>query len=408
MAERLDTDILIAGGGIVGLTLAVALKKADAELGVTVADRAERGQGPKDGRASAIAAAAKRMLATLGVWQHVADQAQPINEMIVTDSRSEDAVRPVFLTFDGTLQDGEPFAHMVPNGAVVAALEAEADAAGVRFARPETVTGFEADQIRVAADLASGGAVKAALLVAADGGRSRLREFAGIGTTSWRYRQVGLVATIAHSRPHHGRAEEHFLPSGPFAVLPLTGNRSSLVWTERPAEAEALARSEAPQLNEEIRRRIGNHLGTISIEGGIQSFPLGLTIARSFAETRFCLVGDAAHAIHPLAGQGLNLGFRDVAALAETLIDARRLGLDIGAVDVLERYQRWRRFDTLEMGVLTDGLSRLFSNDNSVLRFARDIGLGIVDRLPKLKAAMIRQAAGEGGNVPRLLAGEAL
>ena len=225
---------------------------------------------------------------------------------------------------------------------------------------------------------------------------------------AWNYRQVGLVATITHSRPHNGQAEEHFLPSGPFAALPLTGNRSSLVWTEEPEAAADLARSAAPRLNEEIRLRLGNHFGEIQIEGGVQSVPLGLRIAREFVRPRLCLIGDAAHAIHPLAGQGLNLGFRDVAALAETLIDARRLGLDIGDSGVLERYQRWRRFDTIEMGMLTDGLSRLFSNDNSVLRFARDIGLGVVDRLPGLKAAMIRQAAGEGTDVPRLLAGEAL
>lgn len=406
MARAIDADILIAGGGIVGLTLGLALKKADPSLSVILVDRDVPGVAPRDKRASAIAAAARRMLETLGVWPVVADAAQPIREMIVTDSRASDVVRPVFLTFDGALEDGAPFAHMVPNGLLRQALEEAAETAGVRLLRPDGVERYRTEPSRSEVDLTSGGSLSASLLVAADGLRSRLRDQAGIRTMAWSYRQVGLVATIAHSRPHCGRAEEHFLPSGPFAVLPLQGNFSSLVWTEPAEAAKRLAESDAPTLNEEIRQRIGNHLGIITIEGRVQSFLLGLRIAREFVRPRFCLIGDAAHAIHPLAGQGLNLGFRDVAALAETLVDANRLGLDLGGSGVIERYQQWRRFDTMEMGVLTDGLSRLFSNDNSVLRFARDIGLGVVDRLPKLKAAMIRQAAGEGTGIPRLLAGE--
>ncbi len=402
-----SADVVIAGGGIVGLTLALALKRSDAGIDVAVVERAAR-SGADDGRASAIAAAAQEMLTALNVWGAVADTAQPIKEMIVTDSGATDVVRPVFLTFDGTRDDGRPFAHMVPNVVLTAALDEAAKTAGVRFIQPDSVSGFAVADGGVTAELASDTRVEAALLVAADGVRSRLRERAGIRTVGWDYPQTGLVATIAHERPHNGRAEEHFLPAGPFAVLPLRGNRSSLVWTERKAEADRLLKSDAPTLDAELVKRIGHRLGAVTIEGRLQGFPLGLRMARDFVKPRFCLIGDAAHVIHPLAGQGLNLGLRDAAALAETIVEARRLGLDIGAIDVLERYQAWRRFDTAEMATLTDALNRLFSNDNAALRFFRDIGLGLVDRMPFLKRVMIDQAAGHGSDTPRLLRGEAI
>jgi 2-octaprenyl-6-methoxyphenol hydroxylase len=328
--------------------------------------------------------------------------------MIVTDSRGEDIVRPVFLTFDGALEDGEPFAHMVPNNGLRTALGEASAEAGVAMIQPDSIADFTAGPGMVAATLASGSAVSARLLVAADGVRSQLRDKAGIRTVDWDYRQSGLVATIAHERPHNGRAEEHFLPAGPFAVLPLRGNRSSLVWTESPVDAARLLSAAKPVLNAEIVKRLGHHLGAIEIEGRLQAYPLGLKLARDFVKPRFCLVGDAAHAIHPLAGQGLNLGLRDAAALAETLVEALRLGLDIGQIDVLERYQVWRRFDVAEMAALTDGLNRLFSNDNPLIRFARDIGLGLVDRMPALKRVMMGEAAGRGGELPRLLQGKAI
>jgi 2-octaprenyl-6-methoxyphenol hydroxylase len=402
-----DTDVLIAGGGIVGMVFAAALRQSAPDLAVTLVER-DGGVANDDGRASAIAAAAKQMLDALGAWPRLIDQAQPINEMIVTDSRGGDVVRPVFLTFDGALDDGEPFAHMVPNGALRAAIADTASDAGVTVVRPDAVSGFAVGSTAVEAALQSGGKIAARVLVAADGVRSRLRDKAGIKTIGWDYPQAGQVATIAHERPHDGRAEEHFLPAGPFAVLPLRGNRSSLVWTESRAEAARLMASSAPGLGAEIVKRLGHHLGAVGIDGRLQSYPLGLRLARDFVRPRFCLVGDAAHAIHPLAGQGLNLGLRDAAALAETIVDAHRLGLDIGQLDVLERYQAWRRFDTAEMAALTDGLNRLFSSDNPLLRFVRDFGLGIVDRLPFLKRAMIGEAAGRGGETPRLLRGEAI
>jgi 2-octaprenyl-6-methoxyphenol hydroxylase len=401
----MSTDILVAGGGPVGLVLAVALRQAAPDLAVTIVERSEAVAGD-DGRASAISAAAKDMLETLGVWQGVESVAQPIGEMVVTDSRSDDVVRPVFLTFGGALDDGEPFAHMVPNEALRSQLADAASAAGVDWLRPETVSDFAVDQVKVTATLGSGGRLAARVLIAADGVKSRLRGIAGIKTIGWDYRQTGLVATIAHERPHNGRAEEHFLPAGPFAMLPLRGNRSSLVWTEKPDIAARILAAAKPELNQELVKRLGEHLGEVAIEGRLQSYALSLRLARDFVKPRFGLVGDAAHAIHPLAGQGLNLGLRDAAALAESVVEAHRLGLDVGAADVLERYQAWRRFDVAEMAALTDGLNRLFANDNPIIRIARDIGLGVVNRLPAMKRLMMKEAAGRSGDLPRLLKGE--
>lgn len=401
-------DVLVAGGGHVGLALALALRQATPSLSVTLVDLAPPETALHDGRASAIAAAGRRMLQQLGVWDEIAPTAQPITDMIVTDSRTRDVVRPVFLTFDGATDDGEAFAHMVENGTMVGALSRAARAAGVEIIAPESVVDFATEPMAVVVRLASGGVVRARLLVAADGVRSRLRDMAGIRTVAWDYGQSGIVVTVAHQRPHNGRAEEHFLPAGPFAILPLTGNRASLVWTETSAEAERLVAADGATFHAELERRFGHRLGTLTVQGRPRAFPLGLTLARAFVKARFALAGDAAHGIHPIAGQGLNLGFRDVAALAETIVEAHRLGLDIGSLSVLERYERWRRFDSFEMGLVTDGLNRLFSNDNPAVRIVRDVGLGIVDRLPLLKRMFIREAAGEGGDLPRLLRGEAI
>jgi 2-octaprenyl-6-methoxyphenol hydroxylase len=258
-------------------------------------------------------------------------------------------------------------------------------------------------------ETADGRSFTARLVVAADGVGSRMRDMAGIKVQRWDYGQSGIVATVAHERPHNGRAEEHFMPSGPFAILPLTGNRSSLVWTERTADAERLVNSDDLVFEAELERRFGHHLGALSIEGGRKAFPLGLTLARDFVKPRFALAGDAAHGIHPIAGQGLNLGFRDVAALAETVVEANRLGLDIGSMAVLERYQTWRRFDTVRMGITSDLLTRMFSNDITPLRMIRDFGLGLVDRMPAMKRYFIDQAAGiPDAAGPRLLRGETI
>jgi 2-octaprenyl-6-methoxyphenol hydroxylase len=400
-------DVVIAGGGFAGLALALALRQGLGEsFRIVVADPAFAAGARPDLRASAIAAAARRMFEALDVWDAVAADAQPILDMVVTDSKLEHALRPVFLTFAGEIEEGEPFAHMIENAPLNAALAAKARAQGIEL-RATAVTNFAYEGSRIAVSLGDGD-VSAVLLVAADGAKSRVREQAGIATHGWNYGQSAIVTTVAHERSHEGRAIEHFLPAGPFAILPLTGNRSSLVWTETDAEAARIVALAEEEFHCELERRFGLHLGDIGVVGPRRAYPLGLFIARAFIAERIALVGDAAHVIHPIAGQGLNMGLRDVAALAEAIVDAARLGLDVGGADVLERYQRWRRFDTAVMGVATDGLNRLFSNESDVLRLMRDVGLGLVDRMPALKSFFIREAAGVTGDVPKLLRGEAL
>jgi 2-octaprenyl-6-methoxyphenol hydroxylase len=296
---------------------------------------------------------------------------------------------------------------MVENRFLVDALVAACEAHAVEL-RACAVTGYENRRDAIRVMFADGASCDASLLVAADGGRSELRERAGIPTYGWEYDQSGIVVTVAHERDHHGRAEEHFLPAGPFAILPLPGRRSSLVWTEARGEADRIVALPADEFHRELEQRFGLHLGELRAEGAPRAFPLGYFVARSFIGERLALVGDAAHVIHPIAGQGLNLGLKDIAALAEVLVDAVRLGLDPGQADVLERYQRWRRFDTIAMGAATNSLNLLFSNRSRLLRTVRDIGLGLVDRVPPLKDALIKQAAGLSGEVPRLLRGEML
>jgi 2-octaprenyl-6-methoxyphenol hydroxylase len=402
------TDVLIGGGGFAGLAIAIALRQGLGDsFRVTVADPALDKSHSGDARASAIAAAARRLFETLGVWDKVADRAQPILNMVVTDSKLHDAMRPTYLTFGGEVAAGEPFAHMIENPALVEALMQRAKEDGVEL-RAAAVAGFEATADRIDVQLSAGEPVAAKLLVAADGARSAIREAAGIRSVGWNYDQSGIVTTVAHERDHHGRAEEHFLPAGPFAILPLLGKRSSIVWTEEKREAERIVALPDDGFHAELERRFGLKLGDIQVAGPRHAYPLGLAMARSFIAERVALIGDAAHVIHPIAGQGLNLGLRDVAALAEAVVDAARLGLDPGGPDVLERYQRWRRFDAAAMGMATDGLNRLFSNRSDALRFVRDVGLGLVDRVPALKGLFIREAAGLTGDVPKLLRGEAL
>jgi 2-octaprenyl-6-methoxyphenol hydroxylase len=407
MVEPSETDILIAGGGSAGLTAALAIKQGAPDLSIEVIDAAPPGSR-RDERASAIAAAARRMLDRLGIWAELAGEAQPILSMEITDSGTRDVARPIFLTFDDIASESEPFAYMLPNEPMAAALRHAAGRAGIRLTAPAAAADFKVEAAHVTVRLATGGQRRAKVLVAADGIRSRLRALAGIKIASWSYPQTAIVTNVRHSRPHNGVAIEHFLPGGPFAILPLKGNRSSLVWTERKEDAEKLMAADEFVFQVELERRFGHRLGAIELEGKRHAYPLGLILARDFVEPRFVLLGDAAHGIHPIAGQGLNLGFRDAAALAETIVDAQRLGLDIGTLETLRRYERWRRYDTWQMGVTTDLLNRLFSNDIAPLRMVRDLGLGIVDRLPRLKKMFIAEAAGLGGELPRLLKGEAL
>ncbi len=411
--KALTLDVLVAGAGYVGLAAAVAIKQARPSLGIAVVDAAPAGVWRNDGRASAIAAAARRMLERLGAWEEIAPKAQAITEMVITDSRASDPVRPVLLTFDGEVAPGEPFAHMVANRDMNGALRKRAAELGVDVIEGVGVSGFDVAGGGVTVHLADGATLGARLLVAADGVRSRLRDMAGIKTVTWQYGQSGIVCTVGHERPHHGRAEEHFLPAGPFATLPLAPdeqgcNRSSIVWVERSEDADRLVAGDELVFEAELEQRFGLKLGEIRVEDKPRAWPLGLTLARAFVAPRFALAGDAAHGIHPIAGQGLNMGFKDVAALAEVVVEADRLGQDIGALDVLERYQQWRRFDTVQMGVTTDVLNRLFSNDVGPVRAVRDIGLGLVQRMPRLKDFFIRQASGLSGGTPRLLRGEAI
>lgn len=414
-SRRGEWRVVVAGGGVAGLALALALRRALPGLAVTLCDPALVRDPSGDTRAYAIAAGARRMLATLGVWEGLAGAAQPILDMVVTDSRLSDPVRPTFLTFGGEVEPGEPFAHMVEGGHLLSALVSACREAGVDL-RPVGVAGREVGTGGVLVELAGGGAIEAALLVAADGARSRLRQEAGIGWVAWDYPQAAIVGTVAHARDHGGRAVEHFLPSGPFATLPLAPappdsrlrHRSSIVWTEaKESVPHLLALGSEDQLAE-VERRFGLELGEIGLETPLRSHPLGFGLARAFRAERLALLGDAAHLIHPIAGQGLNLGLADAAALAEAVTDAVRLGLDPGGPGPLATYERARRFETLSMGVVTDGLNRLFSNDVLPIRLVRDLGLGLVDRLPPLKSFFIRRAAGLASGQPRLMRGEML
>lgn len=400
-------DMLVVGGGYVGLSVAASVKQAAPHLSVEVLEAAPEDAWKKDNRASAIIAAASRLLTVLGAWPMIEPEAEPIRRMVVTDSRPGDPVRPVFLTFDGDVEEGQPFAHMVPNTAMVGALRTVCERLSIPIRHQTTASSFTNEGAFMRVTLPGGEEIRTRLLVACDGVHSKLRDMAGIKTVHWDYGQSGIVTTVEHERPHNGTAEEHFLPAGPFATLPLRGNRSSLVWTERTEDANRLVAGDDLIFEDELERRFGHKLGKLKAVGGKRAFPLGLRLARAFVAPRFALAGDAAHGIHPISGQGLNLGFKDVAALAETIVEADRLGLDIGSINTLERYQSWRRFDTFRMGVTTDVLNRLFSNDIAPIRIARDFGLGLVERLPKLKSYFIGEAAGLATpSNPRLLKGQ--
>jgi 2-octaprenyl-6-methoxyphenol hydroxylase len=397
-------DIVIAGGGFAGLALALALAHSFGTAGdITVLDPAF-GRPPRfDPNSSAIAAGPRRLLEALGLWAELAPHAAPVTRMAITDSRLDDVLRPVWLGFDGPLGDGEAFAHIVPNEALRDTLLTAVAAAGVEL----NASGFSSlvempGGLRVG--LTSGDAVLTPLLVAADGQGSRVREAAGIRTHGWRYDQSAIVTRIGLPVDHEGTATQHFLPGGPLALLPLPDSHAAVVWTLPKAEAERIMALDDEAFRTALETAAGHDFDGLTLAGPRAARPLGLQVARAFTASRVALIGDAAHAIHPLAGQGLNLALKDVAALAEVVVQAARLGSDIGEPEHLGRYARSRRFDSLAMIAATDGLAQLFRNDR--LRMVRDAGLGAFDRMGSLKAAAIRTAAGVAGNkAPSLLRG---
>lgn len=406
------SDIIVIGAALNGLAAALALGGAHVKrpLEVTVVDVKDPrafSTNAFDGRASAITSAARRMFESLGIWESVAHQAQPMAQIIVTDSAVPGGARPVLLQFGEADMKGGPSSHMIENRFLYGAMLEEAQRSlHIRFCTGQAVEHYHFKPGLAAVTLADGTTLKASLIVAADGRNSPAREAAGIKLVGWPYDQMGLVATVEHELPHNGRAEEHFTPSGPFAILPLPGNRSSLVWSERTEQAERMLALPMADFEDELKLRFGTHLGEVRLISGRHGYPLAMYLAETFSGPRLALVGDAAHVLHPLAGLGFNLGLRDVAALADCVHDAAALGLDIGSEAVLDRYTQWRRFDTVATGAMMDGMNRLFANTNPVLTLIRRAGLLAVNRMGGMKSMFVSEAAGISGNLPRLLRGE--
>jgi 2-octaprenyl-6-methoxyphenol hydroxylase len=418
----LVADVAIVGGGMVGMTLAAALGSAGLAVAVVDAEApAAMAAAAFDGRSSAIAFGSRQVLAGIGAWAAMAPEAQTILDIRVSDGTATGGVSRLFLHYDhrdlatagGDRRDAPPFGFIVENRVIRRALLRRlAELPTVVHLAPTRVASVDRRTDAAVLHLDNGRSVSARLAVAADGRNSPVRAAAGIATTEWAYAQIGIVCTVAHEKPHGGVAHEHFLPAGPFAMLPMVDDdgihRSSIVWTERRDLAPAMMALDAAAFAAEIERRFGPSLGRLRPIGGRFAYPLTLVHAERYVDHRLALLGDAAHAIHPIAGQGLNLGLRDVAALAEAIVDAQRLGLDIGDGLALERYQRWRRFDNLVLMAVTDGMNRLFSNDIAPVRLVRDLGLAAVNRVPPLKRLLMRHAMGMIGDLPRLARGERL
>lgn len=408
---NMDADIVIVGGGLNGPALALALAQQGG-FRVTVVDARpadRRAEAGFDGRAYALAIASKRLLEAIGVWPALAEKVQPILQIKASDGVAGQGPAPFFLNFDHAEMEEGPMGFMAEDRFLYTAFLEAMRAGGITLISGETVVSQQVDATGVTTGLGSGRALRARLLIGCDGRGSGVATRAGIKRSGWGYGQTALVTAIAHERDHQGIAHQFFMPAGPLAILPLAGgHHSSIVWSEGDADARAIqALSDADYLAA-LRPRFGDFLGEISLAGERFTYPLSLSLANSFVADRTALVGDAAHGVHPIAGQGLNLGLRDVGALAEVLVEAARRGEDIGAADVLERYQRWRRFDSTVMALGMDSVNRLFSNDSSILRVGRDLGLGLVNAMPGLRRQFMRQAAGLTGEVPKLLRGKAI
>lgn len=402
-----DTDIAIVGGGLNGPALAIAL--ANNGLRVTVIDalpEPTRGLRDFDGRSYALALASMRLLNGIGIWPDVADKTQPMLEIKVTDGRAGEGPSPWMMHFDHAEIEEGPMGYLCEDRYLRRALLAAMDAhPQMTQLSGETVVAQSTDHASATLTLQSGNNITAQLIIGADGRRSGTAERAGIKRTGWGYGQTAIVCAVEHEQPHEGIAHQFFMPTGPLAILPLTGNRSSIVWSETDARAaEVMAMDDADFLTA-LRPAFGSFLGEISLTGKRFSYPLGLTLANRFIADRLALIGDAAHGVHPIAGQGLNAGLRDVAALVDVLSDAKARGEDIASPAVLARYEQWRRFDTATLAAATDTFNRLFSNDNPFFRLVRDAGMGLINSAPALRRSFIREAAGLTGDLPSLMRG---
>lgn len=403
-------DVVISGASFAGLALALGLRQAaGGELSMAIVDRGAKPFGGVDGRAFAIWAGAKAVLESLGVWQTLEAEAQPITSIEITDSAVDDAVRPSRLTYDALLDDGRRAAVMIPADALHRALrQAVSRDAEIAWFAPADAIGLTLGDGAADIALSDGRTLSAALCVAADGRASKLRDAAGVKTVGWTYDQVGIVATVAFDAPHDGVAVQHFLPGGPFAVLPLKGDRACITWSAARDDAERVLALDDAAFLAELDARIAGRFGAVRLDGPRQSWPLDFKVPRELVARRFALIGDAAHGVHPIAGQGVNLALRDAACLAECVVDAMRIGFDAGHAPALERYSRWRRFDSLMSASLYDGLNRLFSADYAVLRAGRGAGLGLLDQLPDVKQLILAEAAGQTGELPKLMRGAAI
>ncbi|PIB23076.1 2-octaprenyl-6-methoxyphenyl hydroxylase [Amylibacter kogurei] len=403
----MNSNITIVGGGLNGCALALACAQVGFQVILLDQSRAQTQKSENfDGRAYALALTTVRMLRALDLWDSVAQHAQPILDIKVSDGRAGDGASPYYLHFDHRELDEGPMGHMLEDRYLRIALMDQMETHKNISYFPETKV---VDQIQNAGAiqvvLDDGRQIKTQLLVGCDGRQSGVATRAGIKRSGWDYDQASLVCAIEHALPHNGIAHQFFTPSGPLAILPLTGNRSSIVWTEQKTRAVEISQMDSSEYLDCLRPVFGNFLGDIKLAGDRFMYPLGLSLAQQFVMPHVALVGDAAHGIHPLAGQGLNLGLRDVGALAETLANAKRRGEDIGALNVLQRYQSWRRFDATGMAVATDSINRIFSNDNGLLRTIRDLGLGAVNAMPNTRRGFMRHAAGLSGNLPKLMQG---
>lgn len=404
---KTDTDVIIVGGGLNGPALALALASGGIRsIIVDAMPKSVRDNPDFDGRSYALSLTSVNLLKALGIWSGIAENTQPMLDIVVTDGKAGEGVSPLHLHFDHREIEEGPMGHMVEDRylrhALLSALDTEPL---IEHIASQLVTGQSVSDGHASVTLADGRELSARLIVGCDGRKSLTAVRAGIQRSRKPYHQTGLVCAISHELPHNGVAHQFFMPPGPLAILPLPGNRSSIVWTETTDRAETINAMSDEEYLEELRPRFGDFLGEITLTGARFSYPLDLTLAQSFTADRVALAGDAAHGVHYIAGQGLNLGLRDVAALAETLIKTARRGEDIGSSIVLDTYAQWRRVDTSTLVASTDTINRVFSNDNPLIRLGRDLGLGLVNASPVARRNLIREAAGLNGDLPKLMQG---